>query len=84
MSVSHITQGLLPVLTISNLQGSRGVTLLLNTFVQCLLASFLVLLLPWPSVLQFPTFAIRRVGIDGIEKRKAREGKMIARNGRKR
>jgi hypothetical protein len=34
--MAYFTQGLLHVLAISNLQGSRGVALLLSTFVQCL------------------------------------------------
>jgi hypothetical protein len=35
-----------------------------------LLASFLALLLPWPLVLQVLSFAIGRVGIDGLVKGK--------------
>jgi hypothetical protein len=29
---------------------------------------FLSLLMPWPLALQFPSFTIRRVGVDEIEK----------------
>jgi hypothetical protein len=36
MSVAHLTQGLLHVLPISNLQNSRGVVLLLSPFAQSL------------------------------------------------
>jgi hypothetical protein len=45
---------------------------------------FLALLLSWPLALQISSFAIRRVRVDEIEKRKARGGEMIACNGTKR
>jgi hypothetical protein len=35
VSVAHLTQSLLLVLTISNLLGSRGLLLLLSPFIQC-------------------------------------------------
>jgi hypothetical protein len=36
MSVAHLTQGLFHILTISNLQSSRGIMLLLSPFTQSL------------------------------------------------
>jgi hypothetical protein len=36
MSVAHLTQGLLHVLPISNLQSYRGPVFLLGPFIQCL------------------------------------------------
>jgi hypothetical protein len=79
LSMAYFTQGLLHVLAISNLQGSRGVALLLSMFVQCvaniipgvvvlsvLPTSFLTLLFS-ALTLQFLVSAIWR--IDEISKK---------------
>jgi hypothetical protein len=43
MSVAHLTQRLLLVLTISNLLGSRSLVLLLSPFIMCLASILLPL-----------------------------------------